>query len=253
MTKSVCMFKQHSWANTGGTPAESWSKSTSVDEVDKHLEDWIGVVLGDVAVSLSAPDTSQEAKGVNLYLLDLVSAPAGRGVKELSLHRIILRYLVTVSDPDLHAMHRMLGELMFAAMDLPEVEVDLEPLSSAVWSALRLAPRPAFVLRVPLLRERPEKLAPPVPTEMIIKNASLRPLRGRVLGPGDIAIMGARVEVPALHISTATDFRGRFHFSAVPSNPPIKLLRVNAKGRTISVSVEKPDEEVMIHLQESEM
>ena len=44
-----------------------------------------------------------------------------------------------------------------------------------------------------------------------------------------------------------------FQFAAVPSDPPITVLRVNAKGRTISVSVEKPDEEVMIHLKESEV
>jgi hypothetical protein len=165
----------------------------------------------------------------------------------------MLRYLVTAWDTNLHAMHRMLGELMFAAMDLPEVEVELEPLSPAAWSALGLVPRPSFVLRAPLLCERPEKLAPPVLTEMVIKEALLRPLSGRVIGPGDIAVMGARVELPALQLSTATDFRGWFQFAAVPSDPPIKLLHVNAKGRTISVPVKKANEAVIIRLKESEV
>jgi hypothetical protein len=247
------MANQESRANSGDTAVEGWSKPTSVDQVDRRLEEWIGAVLGEVPVSLSAPKDSQTAKGVNLYLLDLVSTPPGRSVKEPAPQRIVLRYVVTVSDTDPHAMHRMLGELTFAAMNLPEVEVELEPLSPAVWSALGLLAQPSFVLRVPLLRERPEKLAPLVRTEMIVKNVSLRPLTGRVMGPSDIAIMGARVELPALNLSTATDFRGRFQFAAVPSDPLIKLLRVNAKGRTISVSVEKPDEEVMIHLKESEL
>jgi len=59
--------------------------------------------------------------------------------------------------------------------------------------------------------------------------------------------------LPALQLSTATDFRGRFYFAAVPSDPPIKLLRVNAKGRTISVPVKKPNEAVIIRLKESEV
>jgi hypothetical protein len=228
-------------------------KLSSVDEVDRHLEAWISAVLGEVTVTLDAPEESQSAKGVNLYLLNLVNSPPPRSVKERSPYRIVLRYLVTVWETNLHAMHRMLGELMFAAMDLPEVEVELEPLSPAVWSALGLVPRPSFVLRTPLLCERPEKLAPPVLSEMVIREALLRPLSGQVMGPGDIAIMGARVELPALQLSTATDFRGRFHFAAVPSDPPIKLLRVNAKGRTISVPVEKANEAVIIRLKESEV
>jgi hypothetical protein len=247
------MVKQASQANTGDAAQAVWGKPTSVDEVDKRLEEWIGAVLGEVNVSLTPPNDSQTANGINLYLLDLLSAPPGRSMKEPLPYRIMLRYLVTVFETDQRAMHRMLGELMFAALALPEVEVDLEPLSPAVWSTLGLAARPAFVLRVPLVRERPEKVAPPVRRKMIIKSTPLRPLTGQVLGPGDIAIMGARVELPALHISTATDFRGRFQFAAVPSDPPITVLRVNAKGRTISVSVEKPDEEVMIHLKESEV
>jgi hypothetical protein len=87
---------------------------------------------------------------------------------------------------------------------------------------------------------------------MVIKNAPLQPLVGRVMGPGDIAIMGARVELPALNLSTATDFRGRFQFAAVPSDPPIKLLRLNAKGQTFTVHVEKLDEPMIIRVKESE-
>jgi len=237
----------------GGMQVTPRPKPSSVDEVDQHLEAWISAVLGEVTVTLGAPKESQSGKGVNLYLLNLVNSPPPRNVKERSPDRIMLRYLITVWETDPHAMHRMLGELMFTAMTLPEVDVELEPLSPAVWSALGLVPQPSFVLRAQLLRERPEKLAPPVLTEMVIKKALLRPLSGQVIGPGDVAIMGARVELPALQLSTATDFRGRFQFAAVPSDPPIKLLRVNAKGRTISVPVEKANEAVIIRLKESEL
>lgn len=248
------MVEQDSWANTGDAAVDSWGKPTSVDEVDKRLEEWISAVLGEVTVSLAAPKDSQTAKGVNLYLLDLLSKPSGRSVKEPSPHKIVLRYLVTVWETEPRVMHRMLGELMFAALALPEVEVELEPLSPAVWSTLSLAARPAFVLRAPLLRERSEqKLVPLVRTPMVVKSAAIWSLSGFVRGPGDVAILGARVELPALNLFTATDLRGRFHFPTVPSEPPVKFLRVKARGHTISVPVQRPEEAIIIQLQEREI
>ena len=227
-------------------------QAVSVDQVDQLLESWVTSVLGEVSVTLATPSESQT--GINLYLLDIASAPLARGVKDRPPHRIMLRYLVTASGTDPREMHRTLGELVFAALNSPELEVEAEPPPAAVWMALSLAPRPSLLLRVPLLRERSEeKLVPLVRTPMVVKSAAIRSLSGFVRGPGDVAILGARVELPALNLFTATDFRGRFQFAAVPSDPPIKLLRVNAKGRTISVPVEKPDEEVMIHLKQSEV
>lgn len=210
-------------------------------------------VLGEVSVTLAAPKEAQTDHGVNLYLLDLVNAPPARGVKERPPHRIVLRYLITASATDPREMHRMLGELVFGALNATEFEVEMEPLPAAAWMALNVAPRPSLLLRVPLLRERPEKLAPLVRTEVVVKSARTRSLSGFVRGTGDVAILGARVELPALNLFTATDFRGRFHFPMVPSEPPVKMLYVKAKGRTISVPVEKPEEAIMIHLQESEV
>ncbi len=245
------MVKREARASTGNLTAEV-RQAVSVDQVDQLLESWVTSVLGEVSVTLATPSESQT--GINLYLLDIASAPLARGVKDRPPHRIMLRYLVTASGTDPREMHRTLGELVFAALNSPELEVEAEPPPAAVWMALSLAPRPSLLLRVPLLRERSEeKLVPLVRTPMVVKSAAIRSLSGFVRGPGDVAILGARVELPALNLFTATDFRGRFQFAAVPSDPPIKLLRVNAKGRTISVPVEKPDEEVMIHLKQSEV
>jgi hypothetical protein len=61
------------------------------------------------------------------------------------------------------------------------------------------------------------------------------------------------VELPALNLFTATDGRGRFLFPQVPSEPPVKLLYVKAKGRTISVTVDRPEDTIIIQLQENEI
>ena len=42
-------------------------------------------------------------------------------------------------------------------------------------------------------------------------------------------------------------------FRKVPSEPPVKLLHVMAKGRTISVTVDRPEDAIIIQLQENEI
>ena len=56
-----------------------------------------------------------------------------------------------------------------------------------------------------------------------------------VVGPGDVPVMGARVECPALNRVTRTDGKGRFRLAAVPAAPPPQFL-VTAKGRQRWVS-----------------
>ena len=63
------------------------------------------------------------------------------------------------------------------------------------------------------------------------------PLRGVVLGPGDVPIAGARVEIPPANLSTSTDRLGRFAFAAVASGPYPTTLRVLAKGRELTQTV----------------
>jgi hypothetical protein len=242
------VVKREARANTGTTDVR---QAVTVDQVDQFLEGWIRMVLGEVSITLTAPQVAQT--GVNLYLLDLAHAPLARAVKERPPHRIMLRYLVTAPGTDPHEMHRTLGELLFAALDFPGIEVETQPLPAAVWTALNLPPRPSLILRVPLLRERTERLVPLVRRPLIVKSAPMGSLSGFVRGPGDLAILGARVELPALNLFTATDGRGRFCFRKVPLEPPVKLLHVMAKGRTISVTVDRPEDAVIIQLQENEI
>jgi len=221
-----------------------------IDESDRRLTKWIGGILDQVNVSLAPPEATESGKGVGLYLLELLQSQPPRGARRPPL-LMTLRYLVTTHAPKPEDAHQMLGALVVAACENPDFEVEQEPLPVELWTALGVAPRPSFVLRVPLRVERPEKLAPLVRQPLIVKQLPLRGLAGRVLGPDDIPIMNARVELPALDLYTSTDSKGRFHFAAIPDAPGSKLLRVRAKGQEFSINTEQAEadnEPLVIHL-----
>lgn len=219
-----------------------------IDEIDRHLSDWIGTVLKEVEVSFAPPAREHEGSSVGLYLLDLAHIPVPRGKRRPPL-QIRLRYLVTAQADDPQEAHRMLGELLIAALQESEFEVEQEPSPLAMWEALNVEPRPSFVLRVPFTHQQPEKLAPPVRHPLVLRSSELRSLTGQVVGPENIPIADARVEVPALQLYTNTDSKGRFYFAAVPAEPYPKLLLVHAKGQEFSIDTKQAAEPLVIHLQ----
>jgi len=222
-----------------------------IDEIDRHLTDWIGTILKEVEVSLGPPRASHDGRSVGLYLLELTHTPVPRGKRRPPI-QIRLRYLVTTQAAEPLEQHQMLGALLIAALKNPEFEVEHDSLPISAWTALNVEPRPSFVLRVPFTYEQPEKLAPPVRHPLVVKSSELRTLRGQVFGPENIPLADARVEVPALQLYTNTDSKGRFHFSAVPAEPYPKLLCVRAKGQEFSIDTEQADsgtEPLVIHLQ----
>jgi len=209
-----------------------------IDQTDRQLAAWIGEILDHVNVSLAPPGAGEAAKEVGLYLMELVQAPATRGTRRPPL-LMTLRYLVTTHAPKPEDAHQMLGALVIAALQNPEFEVEQEPLPISLWTAFQIAPRPAFVLRVPFRQERPEKLAPFVKQPLVIKQLPMQSFEGRVVGPENIPIMNARVELPSLDLYTSTDSQGHFRFSSVPAGPGARLVRVRAKGQEFSINTEQ--------------
>lgn len=211
-----------------------------IDRVDRQLSQWVTGVAGDSAVTFSVPAGLPAGRGVALHLMELVDKPPPRGGRRPPL-QILLRYLVSCWAESAEEAHRLLGELVFAAMENPEFEVDLTPVATEVWTAFGVAPRPSFFLCVPLRVERPAKPAPLVRAPLVIKSAPIANLDGVVIGPGDVPVMGARVELPGLQLSTRTDFRGRFHFRSIPAEPALSL-RVKVKDQEIAVKARRPSD-----------
>lgn len=223
-----------------------------IDQIDSRLSEWIKTILKNAEVSLGPPATGNGAATVGLYLLEVTQTPPPARGKRRPPIQIKLRYLVTTHAADPKEAHKMLGDLLVAALKDPEFEVEQEPLPVTLWTAFNVAPQPAFVFRLPYKLERPERFAKPVLQPLVLKRAGMSSLSGQVLGPKNIPIMDARVELPALQIYTNTDSKGRFRFSTVPAEPYPKLLRVRAKGQEFSINPEQAasaGKPLVIHLQ----
>lgn len=208
-----------------------------IDEVDQRMKAWVGRIAGDVPVFLGVPDRESLEKGVCLYLLELGPAPPARGAGRAPL-QISVCYLVTAGADSPERGHHLLGELVFAAMEESDFDVDLTPIPTSVWAGLRAAPRPGFRLRVPVRRERPQPVVHRVRFPVVTSAVPAEVLLGCVVGPGDVPIPGALVELPALKLTTRTDAKGCFRFPRVPPVATLGRLEVRAKGEVLALGPE---------------
>jgi hypothetical protein len=221
------------------------------DQVDNQLEKWIKSVHDKIEVTFAPPNTVLSKVCVCSYLLDAAPNSSRRGNNHSPL-QITLRYLVVPFAQEPQESHRILGELLVAALENKEFEIEKEPFPLAAWSVFGISPRPSFILRVQFKIDRSAKFAPIVRHPLVLQPSPLETMHGEILGAGNLPIMNARVEIPELNLSTLTDYQGRFHFFGVPSEPRVKRLFVRAKGRAFSVNTDKTknaDEKLIIHLQ----
>ena len=222
-----------------------------IERIGQEIKDWIGSVITGAEVVFGLPSDDAQSAQIGLYLMDLSQSNCAR-VGKLAPFKINLRYLVTARSSRSEEAHRLLEELIFAALrkpekEAPEFEVVVEPLPVEAWSALGAAPQPSFFLLSPLRRERPEPALPIVKEPVVLQPSPMRVLSGVVYGPGDTPIMGARVELLTLGIATRTDEWGRFRFVGAPSNGQLKLL-AQAKGRTKEIDYSAGGEPLEIRL-----
>lgn len=212
-----------------------------IEQTDQLLKEWVGNVLGQVAVSFAPPADKPNGEGISLYLLELLPTPPASGSR-VSPRQFSVRYLVSTWADDPIKAHRLLGELTLAAMAHEEMEVDLEAVSAEIWNAFHITPRPAFYLRLLVRQARPEPDARYVKQPLVLQAGPAITLVGRVEGPGAIPLAGARVELPSLNRATYTNARGQFSFATIPVDLPIHLI-VKAKGRTQPATVDRPTSE----------
>ena len=198
-----------------------------IEQADDALAAWAGEVLPGATVSLEHGADAD----VVLDLVELRERDRRNG-------QVAARYRVTAGGDDVRTRHERLGALLFAALEQPGYDVDLTPDPAT--------PGPSFAISVPVARPAPEP-APPVRSPLVLQDAGVRRLAGTVLGPGDVPISGAFVEMPLLGLSTRSDHRGRFTFAAVPSGPAAQLV-VHAKARTFPFSVDGSDVELRLDL-----
>jgi hypothetical protein len=218
-----------------------------IDQIDERLKTWVVSVLGDVNVALTPPGEAQDDPVVHLYLMKIVpvlaTQDASRPPKQVKLH-----YLITVRATDPEPAHKLLGELIYAALDSTEFELDYDPLPPETWLALGIELQPGFVIQVPFNRERTVPNTQLVRVPMVTHASSITSLQGVVVGPKDLPLAGVLVELPTLRQYQRTDSRGRFRFPAVPADPPTKLLRLSGKGHELEISVAQSTDPIVIRL-----
>lgn len=207
------------------------------DKLDNRLKCWIESVVNGVKVSLSPPEAETSGQGVGLYLLELMQSSAMSTMKPPPL-QLTFRYLVTTWSEQPEDAHEILSQLFFAAMENKDFEVERNPPSFEVWRAFGVNPRPAFLLRAPLLQERPRNPAKLVREPVRVELISRVAFHGKIVGPADIPISHCLVEIPALGLSTSSDREGRFNFPGLPSVGKTHFL-LKARGRELSVDSEQ--------------
>lgn len=217
-----------------------------IEALDARLATWIGDRLPGVSITFDAPAEDRSGEGISVYLME-VTPRADERVDRARALRASLRYLVTSWASKPERAHELLGTILLAALNESEFEVDLMPVALDAWRAFRIGPRPSFVVRVPLRHDLGAPAAKLVRKPLDIRASGVLPLDGTVLGPDDVPLASANVELPALQLMTTTDWKGRFRFAAVPAEPPPKELVVKAHGLEQRVTIEKPGVPVLIH------
>ncbi|MGK7872173.1 MAG: carboxypeptidase regulatory-like domain-containing protein [Xenococcaceae cyanobacterium] len=216
--------------------------------LDQRLRKWVSTVLGEVQVSLAAPQDASEGKGVSLYLMDLLCQPPEHDSRQVKF-KILLYYLVTTWAEEPEEAHRLLSELVFATLEVLEFEVQLEPVPISVWTAFQIKPRPSFRLCIALERILHQQAAPPVIVSPIIQSSPNTSLLGFVLAANELPLVGAKVELPALKLATRTNNEGQFRFANLPATSAPKILKIKAKGREFEVTWEEGVSPLFVRLQ----
>ncbi len=216
-----------------------------IEQTDQEIGAWVQRVVGDdVPLSFAVPTAVAPEPSVNLYLWELLDAPPLRSQQRPPL-QIYLRYLITTWADEPATAHRLLGQLVFAALANPEFDVDLQPLPPESWLALNIAPRPAFFLRVPLRLEQPEPDVPLVRAPVVLNGTPVTTLHGIIHGPNQTPLSGARIELPALQRSTYSDAHGKFHFATIPAGHQ-QAVRIKAKGQLVELSAAPTTEPLIV-------
>ena len=200
------------------------------------LRGWVASVDPAATLTLEPPGDARSGHGVSAYLLEIAPGAPPRGSTRPPL-QLWLRYLVTTWADDPEVARRLLLDLAFAALSDADLDIAAEPLAPVIWTALGTAPRPSFVLRAAVRRDRPEVVAPRVLVPLVVEQSRFVAVAGVVLGPNDLGLAGAEIDVVGLGRATRADSRGRFTLGGVPGDPVATRLRVRSKGVEVVVPV----------------
>jgi hypothetical protein len=222
-----------------------------LDLIESRLvTNWIKPTVGDIAVEfgpVEARPLLEGTAGVHLTFLGITPAAPPRSMTRQPPSLLMLaRYLVTASAPAQAQADRLIVALGFAALDRRSPELERDGPAPDLWLALGVIARPALLIRAVLERRRVIRQAPLVRQPAIVEYAPRRKVAGRVVGPGEVPITGARIEVLSAGLTAYSDHRGEFTLTGVPLGPPAPTLVVTAKGVRLTLPAEPGSTEQLV-------
>jgi hypothetical protein len=230
-----------------------WSMSDNW--INPLLGTWVSSLLGeattplqgDIAVTFGPPGSDggpaapagRPRRGINLHLLSI--APHARATTRMERRtetQLLLRYLATSWAEQsetaesllcMLALH-LLGRGASGPDGQSEIVVETAPPPLEVLTALGLPPRPALMLGLPLVHVESAAPARRVAQPPVVRAEPSATLSGILIGPDDLPIAAAQIELPAFGRITETDPGGGFRFVGVAADPAGQTLRVRARG-----------------------
>ena len=223
-----------------------------IAEATAGLAAWLADTAG--AAVVTGPPLPKESTRPTLVLWPLELRPerATVGVGAREPFRFRVRHLVLPGGPP-EAAAGVLDRILVAAVAAGEPTVVLEPPQPQLWLALATAPRLAVLLDVTASIVPPAPRQPLVREPLRIEARPLRPLHGRVVGPGGAPLAGVRVQLTGTGAVTRTDAAGQFSFAAAPAGESAHL-RLRVRQHSLSAEVGPPSPEpVVIHCDAKEV
>ncbi len=225
-------------------PAQPWNGRAPVADATGMVLAWLdrAGIAATVGPPIEAPERNDP---VRLWPLALLPDQALRSSGQTDALRLRIRFLVTSGGWG-PAGATPLDRLLVAAAADTSVHLVIEPIPDTTWRALGLRPQAALQIELPIRIARTVVAPPRVRAPLRVDGAPLIPLRGRVLGPGDIPVPGVRIAAVGLGTAALADGHGEFVLDAVPAVGPTRLV-VTGKGLHLDLEVEPSTQPVDLH------
>jgi hypothetical protein len=226
-----------------GSDPTSGAEGDPLDIVETRLvTSWIKPAVGEIAIGFGPVEATpllEGAAAIHLTFLGITPAAPARSVSRQPQSLLMFaRYLVTAIAPSPAEADRLIVALGFSALDRGSPELERDGAAPDLWLAMGVAARPALLVREVLERPRIARRVPLVRYPAVTEYSPGRKVSGRVVGPGEVPITGASVEVLSAGLITYSDHRGEFTLAGVPTGPPDPTLVVTAKGVRLTVRAE---------------
>ncbi len=212
-----------------------------IETLDTEVVNWLTAAVAPAPVTLGPPAPADGELGVTCHLLGLRPEAPTRGMRRTPVEAIA-RYLVTVSAPAPLDAHRLLGLVLVAAADRPDIDLEPDEPALALWSALGTPPRPGLIVRARVRWPRDERRAPLVREPVRVRFQDIGALAGIVVSPTGTPVARAEVRLPGVETPVWTGPDGTFVAAGAPVSADRFDVTVTARGLSRVVSVPAPSE-----------